>query len=229
MSGNLTLDVARRDVLGKQVKQLRRNGLVPCVVYGPTYEKPVSVQVDWASLRPVLTAAGATSLIVLNVDGNPVNVLVRDVQRHPIRREIPMHIDFYAVDLNTPFHATVPLVFSNAEAVSKRLAVKLFQPLTRIEVECLPADIPHTVSIDLSSLKKAGDLITVGDLPAIKGVTFLVDDEVVVVRSVSLAAMAAAAAEDEAADAELYGDDSGAMGEPEVIRRGKDEDDEEND
>jgi large subunit ribosomal protein L25 len=228
MSGNITLDVESRAVIGKQVKQLRRDGKVPGIIYGPLADQPISVVVDWMILRPILSEAGGTKLIDISVDGTTHSVLVRDVQRHPVRREV-MHIDFYAVDVTKPIITSVPLSLPNREAVSKRLSARLFQPMNRIDIQCLPGDIPFDVPIDLSVLEAAGDNITVAQIPPIKGVTLLAEDDAVVIRSISLAAIAAALeAEDEAAAAAAaaesdYEPEAEDTGEPEVIHRGKEE------
>jgi large subunit ribosomal protein L25 len=167
-------------------------------------------------------------LIDISVDGTTHSVLVRDVQRHPVRREV-MHIDFYAVDVTKPIITSVPLSLPNREAVSKRLSARLFQPMNRIDIQCLPGDIPFDVPIDLSVLEAAGDNITVAQIPPIKGVTLLAEDDAVVIRSISLAAIAAALeAEDEAAAAAAaaesdYEPEAEDTGEPEVIHRGKEE------
>jgi len=231
MSGNITLDVESRAVIGKQVKQLRREGKVPGIIYGPLADEPVSVVVDWMILRPILSKAGGTKLIDISVDGKTHSVLVRDVQRHPVRRDV-MHIDFYAVDVTQTIVTSAPITLPNREAASKRLSARLFQPVNRIDVESLPADIPDEIPVDLSVLEEAGDNIAVSQIPPIKGVTFLVDDDMVVVRSVSLAAIIAAieAAEEaeaaEAAEGEFEPEDE-EMGEVEVIARGKEEEEEE--
>lgn len=231
MSATITLGLEARTVIGKQVKQLRREGKVPGIIYGPLAEQPISVVVDWMTLRPILAEAGGTKLIDVTVDGNTHSVLVRDVQRHPVRRDV-MHIDFYAVDVNKPFVASVPVVVPNREAASKRLGARLFQPINRLDVQSLPADIPSEIPVDLSVLEEAGDNITVSQIPPIEGVIFLAEDDAVVIRSISLAVIAAALeAEEEAEAAEAaegeFAPEDEEMGEVEVIARRREEEDEE--
>jgi large subunit ribosomal protein L25 len=212
MSEKLSLEVASREVTGKKVNALRREGLIPGVIYGPTRQESVSIQVEWAVLRPVLSQAGGTSLIDLKLGGQSISVLVRSVQRHPVRRDV-LHIDFYAVDVNAPIRTRLPVVIHHQEAAAKRLGARIFQSLNVIEIECLPSDIPAEIAVDLSVVKRAGQNVTVGDLPALKGVTYLADDEVLVARTVSLSALV----EEEAEETEM-GETSL---EPEVIRKGK--------
>jgi len=215
MGSSITLDIAPRQTIGKQVKQLREQGFIPGVIYGPDYNEPVSVQVEWAALRPVLSQAGGTHLIDLLLEGKTVSVLVRDVQRHPVRQDV-LHIDFHAVDINSPIRIRVPVVVPNQEATAKRLQARIFQPLNQIEIECLPGDIPSHISVDMSVLSRAGKHLTVGKLPALKGVTYLADEDLVVVRTVALATLAEE--EEEDLSAEAMSADS-----VEVIHKGKEE------
>src|SRR5688572_10353464 len=106
MSDTITLEMKKRDVTGKQVRQLRREGLVPAVVYGPTRKDALSVMVDWATLRPVLLKAGGTEVVHIQVADENIPALIHTVQRHPVRGDV-MHIDFYAVDMNTALHTSV--------------------------------------------------------------------------------------------------------------------------
>lgn len=223
MSDPITLKANTRQVIGKEVKNLRNEGIIPGVVYGPLADEPISVQMEWSTLRPTLLKAGGTDLINLEVDGNTIQVLVRDVHRHPVRQETVLHVDFYAVDVKASINANVPIELLNREQTSKRLDIRIFQPLASVEVETLPANIPSHIDLDLSALQAAGDTLTVGDLPKIEGLVYLTDEDITVVRTVSLAAIEAAAEEAEAAEEE---GDSGSA-EVEVIGRGASEDDEE--
>ncbi|NJL92573.1 MAG: 50S ribosomal protein L25 [Anaerolineae bacterium] len=141
MSETPTLAISLRQVVGKQVKQLRNQGLVPGIIYGPTQQTNVNVQVPWFDLRPVLLHAGGTEMIALQLDGQTINVLVRDVHRHPVRGDV-LHIDFYAVDVHTKVRITVPITVLETESTRKRLGANIFPLLSAIEVESLPAEIP---------------------------------------------------------------------------------------
>lgn len=219
MSNAITLQAERRNIHGKQVKQLRRDGIIPGVVYGPNAENPVSVQIDWVTLRPILREAGGTGLIDLTVDGETYSVLIRSVQRHAIRRDVT-HIDFFAVDTTHPIRITVPIVVPNLEAISKRLQAKLFQPVNRIEIECLPGDIPKQITVDGTVLTTAGQNVLVKDLPVSDKVTLLADEDLAVIRSISLSLLEFEQEEEE----DLEGEMDTSM-EPELV--GGDRDDEE--
>ncbi len=213
MNEALTLDVSPRTVIGKQVKQLRRAGIIPGVIYGPTRPEPTAIQVDWITLRPVLIKAGSTHLITLNLEGQPITVLVREVHRHPIKNQI-LNIDFYAADVNATLKTIVPILVPDVEAQMKRLGARILQVVASVEVESLPADIPENITIDLSTFNNVRN-IRFKDLIAPTGTTFLVDEDTVVVRIFT------GASEDEVE--EEY---TGEIGEVEVIGRGaRDEED----
>lgn len=214
----ISLSATARTISGKQVKQLRHEGLVPGVVYGPTVSEPVHVQVAWTALRPTLIKARSTEIIALDVDGQSINVLVRQVQRHPVRGDV-LHVDFYAVDVNREIRTSVPVVVLNAEATGKRLGARVLQMVTAVEIETLPGNIPSHIDLDLSDITRPGAHISIRDLPQIEGVTYLDDEETVVVRTVSLSEL-----EEEAERAFV---DEPFSPEVEVIRRRDDNEDEE--
>lgn len=217
MSEAVSLEVQPRKITGKKVRQLRVQGIIPGVIYGPTHPDPLSVQVDWKVLRPVLRRTGGTEMIALSVDGETINVLVRDVHRHPVRGDV-LHIDFYAVDVNVVVKISVPVVVINEEATSKRLGTEIYHMLTSVEVESLPGSIPSHIEIDLSLLNAPGEHLTVANLPQIDGIKYLEDPEQTVVRAAALTAEAEEGEEEEIA---------GATAEVEVIRKGKAEEEEE--
>jgi large subunit ribosomal protein L25 len=114
MAETMVLEVSRRDVQGKHVRHLRAEGIVPGVIYGPTFES-LPVQVEWIKLRPVLRAAGGSHLIQLTVEGETHNTLVREVQRDPIRGDV-LHIDFYRVRMDVALRTDVPVVLIGSGA-----------------------------------------------------------------------------------------------------------------
>ncbi|MCS7220847.1 MAG: 50S ribosomal protein L25 [Anaerolineae bacterium] len=199
-----------RSLIGRKVRQLRRQGLVPAVVYGrntPT----LTIQVEENALERVLRRAGFTHLINLQIesDGSPVSamVLVREVQRHPIRRNL-LHVDFYRVVMTEKLRVEVPIRLVG-EAPVVATGAMLIQNLDAIEVECLPADIPEVIQVDVSGLTDPSQSISVADLVVPPKVTVLSDPKAVVV------SVAYAAGEEEVEEAEEE------MAEPEVMAKGK--------
>jgi large subunit ribosomal protein L25 len=164
---NQEFPAQRRTVLGKQVKRLRREGLIPGVVYGPVVEEPVPVSVDFREFVKFYQRTGHSTLFDLRWEDGSQSVFIREVQNDPVKRT-PVHIDFFAPNLLRLVRAMVPLVLHNPPHLT---AAVLTEARTVIEVEALPASIPHQIDIDVSELAHPGDAIRVGDLTLPDGVT----------------------------------------------------------
>lgn len=170
----LKLEADRRELTGRKVGQLRRQGLVPVVVYGNVKE-PINLQVDARLLERTLHAGGDTRLIELTVNGGGRhNVLVKNIQREPVGHH-PLHADFYAVNMAEKQRVAVPLVSAGKPAgmMAGLMVLKLHES---IHIEALPADIPGEIEVDISPLTLERP-ITVADLPKINGVSYVDEDE----------------------------------------------------
>lgn len=173
----IELSATGRDVLGKKVKSLRREGITPANLYGHNVAS-TALQIDTDELKHALARAGKSSLVSLKVDGGkrPRMVIFRDVQRHPLTRSL-LHVDLYQVKMEEKIKIAVSLAFINeAPAIRDRGGI-LVQNMNSIEVECLPADMPHSFEVDLSVLEEIDQAIHVKDLVAADGVTILTDGE----------------------------------------------------
>jgi large subunit ribosomal protein L25 len=168
----LEFTAQRRTVVGKKVRRLRRDGLVPGVVYGPVVEGTVPVSVDRREFLKFYQTNGHSTLFVLRWEDGDQSVFIREVQQDPVRRE-PLHIDFFAPNLRMPVRAIVPISFHNA---SPTIDGMLAEIRSDVEVEALPATIPHQIDIDVSHLVSPGDAIRVGDLELPEGVTAITDE-----------------------------------------------------
>jgi large subunit ribosomal protein L25 len=158
-----------RELTGKRVRHLRRQGLVPAVVYG-RHSAPTPVLVEAKALRKALAQAGTNRLITLHLDGTSTMILTREVQRHPLTHNI-LHVDFFAVVMTEKITAEVPITLVGESPVVRRGDGILFQGTDTVAVEALPADIPPTIEVDLSGLEAIDQAIHVGDLrlpPAIE-------------------------------------------------------------
>ncbi len=214
MAEKFVLEATKRDLTGKQVKQMRAQGLIPAVLYGPAFEA-LPLQVSWTALRPVLRDAGGTHLIELNVDGEQHSALVRQVQRDPIRGDV-LHVDFFRVRMDVAIRTEVPVVLvGQADAIEDAGGV-INHEMTHVLVECLPADLPAEIAVDVSGLREVGDNILASQLPALPGVTYLVEGNEVVV---STSLLETAEVEEEAG--------AETTAEPELIRRRPAEEEEE--
>ncbi len=216
MAETIVLEVTRRDVQGKQVRHLRAEGIVPGVIYGPTFES-LPVQVEWLKLRPVLRAAGGSHLIQVTVEGETHNTLVREVQRDPIRGEV-LHIDFYRVRMDVAIRTEVPVSFVGSDAAITKNGGVVTLEMTTVEVECLPGNLPAQIEVDLSLLKVVGDSLLVRDLPQLPGVTYMDSVDHVVVSSTLLMQ-----AEEEEEEKEVVVETA----EPELVLRRREEEEEE--
>ncbi len=173
------LKASPRQVLGKKVKVMRRRGLTPANIYGHGIAS-TAIQVDTKTLQNALVRAGRNTLISLKLDGEePRNVFVRGVLRHPSRREL-LHIDFYQVRMTEKMRSEVPLALvGESPAVSDKGGV-LLHSLDTIEVESLPAQLPHSIKVDISKLTELDQSLHVSDLQVGEGVTILTDPDLVV-------------------------------------------------
>jgi len=174
--------VTTREILGKKVRFLRRQGITPVHLFGHNVES-VALQCDTAQLKRVLAQTGRTRLISLKVDEakKPRNVVVREVQREPRTSEL-LHVDFYQVSMAEKIRVEVPIV-SIGEAPALKLKENfLLQELNSLSVECLPGEIPNRVDIDLTSLTEVGQAIHVRDITLDKEGTILNNPEQLVVK-----------------------------------------------
>lgn len=180
MAENRLLHARPRTVIGKQVGALRRAGQMPGILYGRGTE-PVAIEMESLAATRVLEQASASTLLDLELSGQTHKVLVRELQRHPLKR-ILEHVDLMKVALDVAIRTTVPL-----ELTGEALAVKTFggvmvTGVSEIEVEALPQDLPSYITVDLESLATMEARIMVGDLFLGKGVRLLTDPQAVVAR-----------------------------------------------
>lgn len=173
-----------RTVLGKKVKKLRREGILPANVYGKGLQSK-AIQVDVADFQKVYKEAGDTGLIDLAVDGKSKPVLVKSMHKN-YALNVPLHVDFYQVNLKVAVKAIVPIVLSGeAQAVSDKAGVML-QSLSEVEVEALPDKLPDSIEVPVESLAAVGDQITVADLKVANEVTVTTDPSQTVVKIAEL-------------------------------------------
>jgi len=183
----LVLSAKTRKIIGKKSKNLRKQGLLPAVLYGPEI-KNLSLVVDLKKFEQVLKEAGESSLIKLKVDNQAEDrnkkreflVLIHDVQVDPLT-EKPIHVDFYQPKLREKVEAVVPLVFEGEAPAVKELGGVLVKNMTEIEVKGLPQDLPKEIKIDVSGLKTFEDVVKVGDFKLAPGIEVLKEAEEVVV------------------------------------------------
>lgn len=178
---------------------IRSNGMIPAVVYGAQVENTL-VSVLSTSFAKILKIAGETSTIVLEIietngkdistdkvdlvnnkiiASKKVDVLIHEVQVHPVKG-YPIHIDFLAIDMNKPVEVTIPLLFTGIAKAEKDGLGTLVKVLYEIDIEALPKDLPHNITVDVTEITTLEDKIHVNDIKLPRGVTLVTDGEEVV-------------------------------------------------
>lgn len=218
MVESYTLKTQKRVIKGKKVKQLRREQIVPLSVYGNRIE-PQNLQADYRQLEIVLMQAGGTNLIQLQLEGDPISVLAREVQRDPIRGTIE-HVDFFAVDMKSRVTLDVPVVYEGESPAVTTQGALLIIGANTLSIETLPSHLPDQITVDLSELQNIGDSVSVGDLVLDEVITVLNNPDETLV-SVIQPAAARGTEDDEEETTDLLGE--GEVSEPEIIGRGDEE------
>jgi len=169
----MELLATKREIMGKKVRFLRRQGITPVHLFGHNVES-MALQCDTAELRRALAEAGMTRLINLKVDRarRPRNVVVREVQREPRTGDL-LHVDFYQVSMAEKIRVEVPIVPVGESPALKLKDTFLAQELNTLTVECLPDEIPDGVELDLTSLTEVEQAIRVKDISLDEGITVL--------------------------------------------------------
>ena len=197
----VVLKADKRDVTGKQVKALRREGKLPAVIYGRHLE-PISIVMEAHSAGLALSKLTSSSLITIEVDGASYPTLVRERQRDYIKGSLT-HVDFLAVDMNEKIRTSVGLAFVGVSGAVKDYNGILVHNLERLEVECFPGDLPERIDVDIAMLKQIGDLIRVRDLSVSDKIRLLADpEEIIAVVTIIKEETAQGAGNGEAAAAE---------------------------
>ena len=178
----IELQTTTREVLGKKVRFLRRQGIIPLHLFGHNVES-IALQCDTAQFRKVLAKAGKTRLIDLKLDKTkkPRKVVVREIQRAPCTEEL-LHVDLYQVSMEEKIKLEIPVILVGQAPALKSKDNILSQELNSLNIECLPDQIPDNVQVDISSLAEADQAIRVKDLGLSDKITVINDPEVVVVR-----------------------------------------------
>jgi large subunit ribosomal protein L25 len=203
------IEATKRNVIGKKVGVLRREGKLPGVIYGHHFETE-AVLMDLKDATKVLNSATSSTIVILKVDGKEHAALVREKQKDYIRNQF-IHIDFQAVSQTEKIRTKVGIVISGIAPAIKDFNGVVVEGLDSIEVEALPKDLPERFVVDISGLANIGESIHVSHIVVPENVTILTPaDEMVIL-------ITAPAAEEVEETAAVEGEGT----EPEVIEKGK--------
>ena len=201
----LKLNAARRDVLGKRNRFLRRRGITPAHLFGHSLESQ-ALQCDTVELKKIITRAGETRLISLEVEGDnePKSVFLREVQRDAFGIQL-LHVDFYQVRMEEKMEVDVPIVLVGEAPAMKGKGRMLSHGITELSIECLPAKVPPQIEVDISVLEELEQSIQVKDIILDPDITVHADPEQLVVKVTEVQVVAeeeVVVAEEEGAEVE---------------------------
>ncbi len=169
----MDLTANTREIRGKKVKVLRRQGITPVHVFGHGIE-PEALQCDTIELQKILSQAGTTGIVGLKLDKSRKkrNVMVREVQKEPRTGQV-LHVDFYQIRMEEKLKVEVPIILTGEAPALKLKENFLSHELDNLSVECLPDDIPSHIEVDVSILEEADQSIFVQDIVLGEEVTVL--------------------------------------------------------
>ena len=206
---SISLELSPREVLGKKVKRLRQQGVIPVHLYGPGVD-PQPLQCETTKLVDVLVRAGGNTAVTVTVQGGQETHLAfaREIQWDPRRDDI-LHVDFLAVDASRPVSAQVPITLIGDSPGARTAGGTVMQQLRDLNVEALPLEVPRELELDLTMLTEPDGVLRAADIVIPGNVTLLTDPEDVVVRIEVLRAVVEEGvfAEDEGADASTESED----------------------
>jgi len=208
MAEQLKIKATKRTVIGKQVRALRRQGMLPGIVYGK-HITPIPIMLNDKEWNRPLSQLSSSHIVTLDIDGEEYPVLLRDKQRNFILGNLT-HVDFLAVSMTEKLRTEVRIELVGSSPAVTDFGGVLVTGVTEVEVECLPKDLPDVIPVDISSLVKIGQSIHVEDLSVPSGVTILTPPHEMVVQITV------------PAGEEVATEEVGAA-EPEVVEKGKKE------
>lgn len=205
----VVIKATKRDVIGKKVGQLRREGKMPGVVYGHHIE-PIAIVMDAREVTRAMIGLTPSSIVTLDIDGEDHAALIRERQRDYLRNKF-IHIDFQAVSRTEKIRARIETVLEGTAPAVKNYNGIVLHEKEYIEVEALPEHLPERFVLDISKLERIGDMIRISDMKIADDVTVFDDANDVIV---SISGVKEDTSEEEAA---------AGTDEPEVVEKGKKE------
>lgn len=178
----IALKVQKRD-LSNSSKALRSEGLIPGICYGAGKEN-IAIQVEYQAFKKAYVQAGENSVVELDVDGEKHNVLIHELQIDPIYNTAS-HVDFMILNMKEKVDTSVPVVFVGEAPAVKELGGVLNVALDEIPVRCLPGNIPHEFTVDVSGMNEGHSALHVSDLVVPEGVEIMIEPTITIVNIIS--------------------------------------------
>ncbi len=190
MGDKVSLTVEERDILGKKVARLRKQGIVPGVVYGHDYDaKPVSAPAPL--LEKVYKQAGKHQPVELTIGGTKRLAMIKSADFEPVKRKL-RHISFHVVKQNEKVETEVPIEIANeGETAAEKAGLVVLKAVETVEISALPGDLPAHMEVTSDKLVEPGDHVTVADIKPVQGVAIMTDPEIVVASVYEPSALAA--------------------------------------
>ena len=180
----MKIKATKREIVGRKVKTLRNEGLLPASVYGPDRDS-LSITIDDKEFKSLYKEIGYNKMadLVIGDTKESSKVLVKEIQRHPIRDEI-LHVSFYEIDMKKKIIVDIPVIIQGESTAVKNNLGFLVNPIESISVFCLPSNIPGEITVNIDSLENVNDTIAIGAIKLPEGVEWSssVNEETVVVR-----------------------------------------------
>jgi large subunit ribosomal protein L25 len=180
MAEQNTLTAQRREVVGRHLGQLRRQGIVPANIFGRG-RPSVAIQIDGHDLKKLLAAHGGSKLIQLQVDGARETAIVRHIGRDPRTGQIE-HVDFMHIEMTEKMRARVPLRLVGEAPAVRQLDGVLLHLVDTLEVECLPQELPEALELDISGMDSLDAGLHARDIKLPAGVSLMADPDEAVVK-----------------------------------------------
>ena len=221
MTDQIVLNAKKRTVKGKRVGALRRQGILPGIIYGRIGKEqiePIAIQLDLHYSSKIINKLTGSSLVRLDVDGEEYPVILREAQRDILLGTLK-HVDFMAVSLTEKLQTAVPIELIGQAPAEINMAAVVVTGISELEIECLPQDLPERIEVDATVLVDIDSAIYVKDLDLPENFDVLTDPDELIAGVTYVTIEEEEEEEEEVEFAELLDEDV----EPEVIEKGKKE------
>jgi large subunit ribosomal protein L25 len=222
MTDQVVIEANKRDTKGKKVGVLRRQGILPGIIYGRQGKNlldPIPIQMDLHETSKIINTLTGSSLVTLDIDGEEYPAILREAQKDVIYGTL-LHVDFLAVSLTEKLSTAVPIELIGQAPAEVTMAAVVVSGVSELEIECLPQDMPERIEVDATVLVDIDSAIYVRDLDLSEDIDVLTDPDELVAAVTYVTIEEEEEEEEEGELAELLEEDM----EPEVIEKGKKED-----